>query len=76
MESNPDQAVLVEKVKDSPFPFYANGYGVRAQYALALDCDPKKVGLEIGKRFEKSFKPVMVESAPCRDVISKEKTST
>ncbi len=71
MESNPNQAVLVEKVKDSPFPFYANGYGVRPQYALALDCDPKKVGLEIARRFEKSFEPVMVDTAPCRDVILK-----
>ena len=62
---------MVEKVKDCPFPFYANGYGVRAQYALALDCDAKKVGLEISKRFEKGIKPVMVDSAPCRDVVIK-----
>ncbi len=71
IEDNPDQAVLVEKVKDCPFPFYANGYGVRAQYALALDCDEKKVGLEIAKRFEKSFKPEMVDSAPCQEVVYK-----
>ena len=71
MEQNPDTAVLVEKVKDSAFPFYANGYGVRAQYALALGCDPKKVGLEIAKRFEVSFKPEMVDSAPCQEVVYK-----
>ena len=71
MEQNPDTAVLVEKVKDCAFPFYANGYGVRAQYALALDCDPKKVGLEIAKRFEVSFKPEMVDSAPCQEVVYK-----
>ncbi len=69
MEQNPDTAVLVEKVKDCAFPFYANGYGVRAQYALALDCDPKRVGLEIAKRFEVSFKPEMVDSAPCQEVV-------
>jgi 2,5-furandicarboxylate decarboxylase 1 len=37
MERNPDVAVYVEKVKDSPFPFLANAYGARPMYALALD---------------------------------------
>ena len=71
MEDNPDQAILVEKVKDCAFPFYANGYGVRKQYALALDCDPKKVGQEITKRFATSFKPEMVQTAPCQEVVYK-----
>jgi 3-polyprenyl-4-hydroxybenzoate decarboxylase len=37
MEDHPDTAVPVEKVKDCAFPFFANGYGVREQYALALE---------------------------------------
>ena len=71
MEDNPDQAVLVEKVKDCAFPFYANGYGVRQQYALALNCDAKKVGQEIAKRFQATYKPIMVDNAPCREVVYK-----
>ena len=39
MDDNPYQAVLVEKVKDCAFPFYANRYGVRAPWALVLGCD-------------------------------------
>ncbi len=71
MEDHPDQAVLVENVKDCAFPFYANGYGVRQQYALALNCDPKKVGQEITKRFETNIKPEMVQTAPCQEVVYK-----
>ncbi len=71
MEDNPYQAVLVDKVKDCAFPFYANGYGVRAQWALALDCDAKKVGLEMAKRSQTLIKPVMVDASPCKEVILK-----
>ena len=71
MEQNPDTAVLVEKVKDCAFPFFANGYGARPMYALALDCDPTKVGLEMGERFKKTFKPEMVDSAPCQEIVYK-----
>ncbi len=71
MEQNPDTAVLVEKVKDCAFPFFANGYGARPMYALALNCDPTKVGLEMGERFKKTFKPEMVDSAPCQEVVYK-----
>jgi 2,5-furandicarboxylate decarboxylase 1 len=39
MEDNPDQAILVEKVKDSPFPFFANGYGSRAMYRFHWNAD-------------------------------------
>ena len=71
MEDNPDTAVYVEHVKDCAFPFFANGYGVRSMYALALDCDPKKVGLEIAKRFNHGIKPEMVASSPCQEVVYK-----
>lgn len=71
MEDNPDQAVLVEHVKDCAFPFYANGYGVRAQWAMALDCGITEVGAEMAKRAQRVIKPVMVDTAPCKDVIIK-----
>ncbi len=71
MEANPDTAIFVEQVKDCAFPFFANGYGARPMYSLALNCDPKQVGLEIARRFEVSFKPEMVDSAPCQEVIYK-----
>ncbi len=69
MEQNPDTAILVEKVKDCAFPFFANGYGARSMYALALGCDPTKVGLEIGDRFKKTYNPEMVDSVPCQEVV-------
>ncbi len=71
MEDNPDTAILVEHVKDSAFPFFANGYGVRPMYALSLDCDETKVGLEYSRRSELRFKPEMVDTAPCKDVVTK-----
>ncbi len=71
MEANPDTAILVEHVKDCKFPFFANGYGVRPMYALSLKCDETKVGLEIARRSEQRFKPEMVDTAPCKDVILK-----
>ncbi len=52
MESNPNTAIYVEKLKDSAFPFLANAYGARPMYALALDCDIKDVGVEIARRSE------------------------
>lgn len=57
MEANPDTAILVERVRDCEFPFFANGYGVRPMYALSLDCGETKVGLEIARRSELRFKP-------------------
>ena len=71
MEANPDQAVFVERVKDSDFPFFANGYATRAMYALALDCDTREVGREIAKRTNLHCKAQLIETAPCKDVILK-----
>ncbi len=50
MEANPERAVLVERVKDSIFPFFANGYATREMYALALECNPREVSREIARR--------------------------
>jgi hypothetical protein len=50
LEDHPDQAVFVERVRDCDFPFLANAYASADMCALALDCDPKKVGVEVGER--------------------------
>ena len=71
MKANPDQAVFVERVKDSTFPFFANAYATRAMYALALNCDAREVGREIAKRTNLHCKAQLVETAPCKDVILK-----
>jgi 4-hydroxy-3-polyprenylbenzoate decarboxylase len=43
MESNPDKAILVEKVKDCEFQYLSNAYSNREQYAQALDCGPREL---------------------------------
>ena len=72
MEDNPDVAVLVEKVKDSQIPFFANGYGVRPMYALALQCEHKDVGIEIAKRSAFRQKPQLVDKAHVKYVTIKD----
>ena len=71
MESHPDTAIYVERVKDCAFSFLANAYGVRPMYALALGCDIKDVGSEIARRSELHHKPKLVDKAPCKDVVIK-----
>ena len=71
MEDHPDTAIYVETVKDCKFPFFANGYGARSMYALSLDCEPEKVGLEYSRRADGRIKPQMADRAPCKDVIIK-----
>ncbi len=71
MEDNPDTAIYVERVKDCPFPFFANGYGVRPMYSLALEVSIPDLGLEIAKRFSNPIDPVMVDSAPCQEIVYK-----
>ena len=69
MEAHPDTAVYVEHVKDCAFPFFANGYGARPMYALELDCDTRSIGQEMTKRAARREKPVVVDTAPCKDVV-------
>ena len=71
MEDNPDQAILVEHVKDSALPFFANGYASRAMYALALGCEPKQTAKEVARRTQLHQPAHLVETAPCKDVILK-----
>jgi 3-polyprenyl-4-hydroxybenzoate decarboxylase len=50
MEDNPDKAIFVERVKDSAFPFFANGLQTPEICALALGCQPRELSAEIGRR--------------------------
>ncbi len=71
MEQYPDRAVLVEKVKDSPFPFLAGAYGVRKMFAMSLGCKEHELGAEIVRRLDHRFPPKVTTSSVCKDVIIK-----
>ena len=71
MEDNPDTAIYVERLKDCRFPFFANGYGARPMYSLALQCEIPQIGLEIAKRFANPINPQIVDKAPCQEVVYK-----
>ncbi|MBS0517239.1 MAG: UbiD family decarboxylase [Proteobacteria bacterium] len=73
MEASPNKAILVEKVIDSEFMFLAGAYSTREQYAHALKCDPRDLGKAISRVNLKREKPVLVETAPCKEVILKGK---
>src|SRR5260370_1495252 len=71
MEDNPDKAILVERVKDCAFPFFANGMPTQEICALALGCDPREVSAEIGRRSVIHHPAQLVDTAPCKDVVIK-----
>lgn len=66
-----DKAVLVEKIKDHDFPVLAGAYSNRTQYAHALGCDPRAVSARLGELAHRRIPPVVVDTAPCKDVIRK-----
>src|SRR5258708_4700381 len=72
MEDNPDKAVLVERVKDCAFPFFANGMQTREICALALGCDPRQVSAQVGRRSVIHHPAQLVDTAPCKDVVIKD----
>ncbi len=71
MEDNPDKAILVERVKDCAFPFFANGMQTQEICALALGCDPREVSAEIGRRSTIHYPAQLVDTAPCKEVVIK-----
>ena len=71
MEDNPDKAILVERVKDCTFPFFANGMESPEICALALGCDPREVSTEVGRRSAVHYPAQLVDTAPCKDVVVK-----
>lgn len=71
MEDNPTKAVLVEKVTDCKFQFLANAYSNQDMYAWALGCKKSETGGLMAKVGSNRISPVIVNSAPCKDVILK-----
>src|SRR5712692_3344194 len=71
MEDNPDKAIFVERVKDSAFPFFANGLQTPEICALALGCQPRELSAEIGRRSMVHYPAKLVGTAPCKEVVMK-----
>jgi len=69
LEDHPDHAVFVEHVRDCGFPFLGNAYASAEMCALALDCDPKTAGTEVGTRSAHHFPVETVDAAPCKDIV-------
>ncbi len=69
MDAVHDKSVLVEKIKDHEFPLLAGAYSNRTQYAHALGCGPREVSARLGELAHRRIPPVVVEAAPCQDVI-------
>jgi UbiD family decarboxylase len=69
MEDHPDQAVFVQRVRDCDFPFLANAYASAEMCALALGCDRRRVGAEIGERTTRHYPAQVVDTAPCKEVV-------
>lgn len=69
MEENPTVAVLVEKIKGCEFQFLANAYSNHEMYALAMGCTKPMVGRTMVERAQHRIPPVMVDTAPCHEVV-------
>ena len=69
MEDHPDEAVFVERVQDCALPFLANAFASADMCALALGCDRKRVGAEIGERTGRHYPAEVVDTAPCKEVV-------
>lgn len=69
MEDHPTVAVLVEKIKDCDFQFLANAYSRHEMYALAMDCAVPDVGMQMVDRASRRIPPVIVDDAPCHEVV-------
>ena len=71
MEQYPLKAVLVEKIKDCEFQFLANAYSNHEQYAWAMQCNRTQTGFKIADAANGRIKPIIVDTAPCKEVILK-----
>lgn len=69
MGAYPTVAILVEHVIGCEFQFLANAYSNHQQYAWAMGCTPARTGLEMAERARNRIAPVMVDTAPCKEVI-------
>ncbi len=71
MDSSPDKAVLVEKVRHCEFSFLANAYSNHDQFALALACSKAELGQKAARLAQGRVKPEIVATAPCKEVVLK-----
>jgi 2,5-furandicarboxylate decarboxylase 1 len=69
MEDHPATAVLVENVTDCEFQFLANAYSNQDQYAWAMGCTKAETGLKMFAASQGRTKPVVVDTAPCQEVV-------
>jgi 2,5-furandicarboxylate decarboxylase 1 len=71
MEDHPTTAVLVEKITGCEFSFLANAYSNQDQYAWAMGCKKSETGMKMVDASLGRIKPVVVGTAPCKEVILK-----
>src|SRR5690349_20073427 len=71
MEDHPTTAVLVEKITGCEFSFLANAYSNQDQYAWAMGCKKSETGMKMVEASVGRIKPVVVGTAPCKEVILK-----
>src|SRR6516225_856761 len=71
MEDHPTTAVLVEKINGCEFSFLANAYSNQDQYAWAMSCKKSETGMRMVEASRGRIKPVVVGTAPCKEVILK-----
>src|SRR5271167_2669968 len=69
MEDHPTTAVLVEKITGCEFSFLANAYSNQDQYAWAMGCKKAETGMKMVEASQGRIKPVIVDTAPCKEVI-------
>jgi 2,5-furandicarboxylate decarboxylase 1 len=71
MEAYPTKAVLVEKIAGCEFSFLANAYATHEQFAWALGCKRNEIGNRVAQLAQGRFKPQIVATALCKEVILK-----
>lgn len=63
------QALLLEKVRGFDFPVVSGVVGARRRLALALGCSEAELGKRFAEACENPIPPVIVETAPVKDVV-------
>ena len=65
-----DKAVVFENIADYPNWRVATALvSNRDRLAIAMRCDPKRIAFEFEQKSSKPIDPVLVNSAPCQEVI-------
>ncbi|MFC4892856.1 UbiD family decarboxylase domain-containing protein [Pseudofrancisella aestuarii] len=71
MEQNPTKAIFIEKIIDSEFSVLTNAYSNHEMYAQAMECDKTEVPIKLTEKSKGRIKPIIVDDAPCKQVILK-----